>query len=106
MIYLNDFTLEKILRSQLSLQLTTLKLDECSYISDKIVQQIWKLCKILENVSLCFCRQLTDNSFITFTKQNISLKSISLGGCGNFTDITIEKIAKYCPKLIDCIIPW
>lgn len=102
---LDDATLLLITKSELQSKMVSIKLDECLEISNTAVQQIFANCTNLQVISLCFCKQLTDDSFNTLSPRNYSLTSISLGGCGSFTNTTIEKIAQCCPKLKDLVIP-
>lgn len=72
----------------------------------------------LQTISLCFCSKLSDAAFETLSKNNYTITSISLGGCGLFTgnsevetfltfeDDVVKKISEFCPKLKDLIIPW
>jgi hypothetical protein len=82
-------------------RLVSLKLDECVLLSNETISLVFRLCTSLQNLSLCFCRQLDDNALNDVGSQNFTLTSLGIAGCGSFTDLAIEKIAKFCHKLKD-----
>ncbi|PRP87161.1 hypothetical protein PROFUN_01423 [Planoprotostelium fungivorum] len=85
---------------------TTFKLDECTGLTDAGIDGMLRRCTNLQHISLCFCRELTDESFSAMEEgTHHSLLSISVGGCGKFTDVLLRR-ASHCPKLKELTLAW
>eukprot|EP01117_Protostelium_nocturnum_P014419 TRINITY_DN5483_c0_g1_i1.p1 TRINITY_DN5483_c0_g1~~TRINITY_DN5483_c0_g1_i1.p1 ORF type:complete len:662 (-),score=186.84 TRINITY_DN5483_c0_g1_i1:29-2014(-) len=87
--------------------LNVFKMDESLNVTNEGFSHLLQSCEALTTISLCFCTQLSDDAFQSLGRENHSqITSVSIGGCGGFTNKTISKISSSCPKLKEFVLAW
>ncbi|KAJ0092895.1 hypothetical protein Patl1_25504 [Pistacia atlantica] len=71
----------------------------CS-VGDYAIAALGKCCKQLEDLTLCSCKELTDEGLADLTLGcGKSLKSLSVALCVNITDLSLEAVGSHCKSL-------
>ncbi|KAJ2960300.1 hypothetical protein NQZ79_g4328 [Umbelopsis isabellina] len=70
-------------------------------VTDQTLADIAEQCPLLQYLSLCGCRSITDNGlrYLTRGKLRHSLRSIDLSGCNKITDYGLTLVSKLCVRL-------
>jgi len=82
---------------ELAQNITSIDLDSCIQITDIGVKLLFKHCTNLENLSLNWNYNLTDNAFVTATRY-MNLKTFSIAGCNKLSDNAL-RVLSYCRKI-------
>lgn len=85
--------------------LISLDLSELPAITDKVVQDIAKLCPKLTNINFGYC-SVTDKGVENFCSKCTLLQSVDLCGCNELTDKSVFALSEHCHSLKAIKLAW
>ena len=88
-------------------RLHTIKLNNCTDISDQGIENMMQNGGLLEDIDLSFCFKLTDNSIKSIATTNKTrLKVLNISWCQNITDKGVAYLGQSCTHLVRLDVSW